>query len=143
MSTVRAWLDDNDQVVILQGHDHGGTVSKDRAIPDSWKPLVEAGEARAVAKYAGVDMSRFTIEWLIEPDTTGMGPWEKIRTLAYKERIPVGTLLFDRPEGAEALLEKMREIWVRRVHDLVPPLTAEEIKWADEYVAYLKDRKHG
>jgi hypothetical protein len=35
----------------------------------------------------------------------------------------------------EELANKMREIWARRVHQLQPPLTDEEIAWADEYVA--------
>lgn len=55
----------------------------------------QAGEP--VARYAGVDMSRYTIEWLIEPDTTGMEFSEKVATLAFKERLPVGTLLYTAP----------------------------------------------
>jgi hypothetical protein len=35
----------------------------------------------------------------------------------------------------EELANKMREIWARRAHQLQPPLTDEEIAWADEYVA--------
>jgi hypothetical protein len=37
------------------------------------------------------------------------------------------------------MASKMREIWCRRVHDLQPPLTDEEIAWADEYVTMSAD----
>jgi len=43
--------------------------------------------------------------------------------------IPAGSASFWKD-----LATKMREIWVRRVHELDPPLTDEEISWADEWV---------
>lgn len=42
----------------------------------------------------------------------------------------------------EEMASKMREVWCRRVHELNPPLSDEEIEWADEYVA-LKSPAQG
>lgn len=69
---------------------------------DAWnRRAPPSAQQEPVAIYAGVDMSRYTIEWLIEPDTTGMKPFEKLRTLAYKERVPVGTKFYTRPIAAQ------------------------------------------
>ena len=48
----------------------------------------------------------------------------------------------DRALAWQEMASKMREVWCRRVHELNPPLSDEEIEWADEYVA-LKSPAQG
>jgi len=63
---------------------------------------------------------------------------EKIETMLVSlrsETAPSGTAKV--PEGWKEMASKMREIWCRRIHDLKPPITDEEIAWADEYIDML------